>query len=478
PVDISVPVISSSKNQIPLEIHYQGCSKQGFCYPPQTRMLTVTLGSGTLSKPMAIDQIPNKPSAAIEQPKEIKDLMKHHYHWTVWLGFFGLGVLISLTPCVLPMIPVLSSLILGKADITHLRAFLISLAYVLGMAITYAIAGLAFGAIGGTLQAWLQKPWVISIFSAVIVAMALSLFGLYQFNLPELLRSRIAGLSNRQRHGSIIGAVVMGGLSTLILSPCATAPLVAVLSYISQAGNAYLGALALFLVGMGSGVPLLLVGAFGKRLLPRAGKWMRQVENILGIGLLAVAIWMLSRIFNSNISLILWAALGFGIAIYLKAFTSSATKVQMTSKIIGILIFIFSIILLTEAINGTVIHNQIIGQKFVSVKTIADVQQQMAQANHKPVFLDFYAKWCVNCKYLESHVLTNPAVQKQLQRFLLLRADITANDPEDRALMREYGVVAPPTFIVFNSQHVASPMASSVGELSAKQLTQKLASVD
>jgi thioredoxin:protein disulfide reductase len=214
---------------------------------------------------------------------------------------------------------------------------------------------------------------------------------------------------------------------------------------------------------------------------------MRQIQNVLGIALLGVAIWMLSRILNPSISLILWAAWAIGIAIYLKAFSTPIRKIQLISKGIGILIFVYSILLLTGALMGSTdplkpisiarMYCKSTALNFITVKTAADIQKQMALAPGKPVFLDFYAQWCVSCKYLENHVLTNPLVQNQLQRFLLLRADITADDDQDRALMRQYGVVAPPTFVVFNSQHTESPIASSVGEVSAQQLAQKLVSV-
>lgn len=468
---ISVPILSARAQQFPLQIHYQGCSAQGFCYPPETRLIMVNL------------------AAAVNQaPPPVQALLQQHYSWTIWLSFFGLGLLISLTPCVLPMIPVLSGLILGKEHLSHWRAFAISLAYVLGMAVTYAIAGMLFGMLGSSLQAFLQKPWIIVLFSLIFVAMALSLFGLYQLELPEKLRTWVAGFSNRQRRGSIAGAAVMGCLSTLILSPCATPPLVAILSYISQSGNARLGGLALFVVGIGSGVPLLLIGAFGRRLLPKAGPWMRRVENLLGVILLGVGIWMLDRIIPDRISLVLWAGLAIGLAIYLKTFSNALTVEQRVSKGCGILIFVYGILLLVGAVQGatqpwrplTLTSAACLAADrphFIFVKTVADVQQRMDQAPGKPVLLDFYAEWCVSCKLFDQSVLTDPAVQAQLAGFLLLRADVTANSTEDQALMHHYNVIAPPTLILFSAQHQELPQARMVGEVSTSQFLDKLKTV-
>ena len=353
PLQLGIPVLSARTPHFELQIKYQGCAEQGYCYPPQTRLVSVDLGAGN-NQPvstLSIDRTPQTSSGAIFRAPA-QALSQHHYQWPVWLGFFGLGLLISLTPCVLPMVPLLFGLIIGKASISHWRAFFISLAYVLGMAITYAIAGVLFGFLGSNVQAYLQKPWIIAGFSLIFIAMALSLWGVYYLEPPEKLRTWVAGLSSRQRGGSLIRAAIMGCLSTLILSPCATPPLVAVLTYISQTGNARLGGIALFVIGLGSGVPLLLIGAFGRRLLPKSGPWMRVVENILGIILAGMAIWMLSRILPGQVTLILWAVLAIGCAVYLKAFSSPVGRLQLFIKGLGILIFVYGILLLVGAMQG------------------------------------------------------------------------------------------------------------------------------
>lgn len=469
---VKIPLLAAPTGNFSLQVQYQGCAQKGYCYPPQTRMMNVTPGMG-------IDIIPQAYSA----PAPVKALQGHHLNWMVWLGFFGLGLLIAFTPCVLPMIPVLLGLIVGRENISHGRAFVISLAYVLGMAITYACAGVLFGLLGASAQTYFQKPAVIIIFSLIFAAMALSLWGLFQFEPPEKWRAFVARLSHHQRQGSVWGAAVMGALSTLILSPCATPALVGVLAYISQSGNAYLGGLALLTVGLGSGMPLLLIGAFGRRLLPKTGSWMRTVESFLGMILMGMCIFMLSRILPDRITLVLWAALAVGVAIYLKTFQNTATRMQLLGKGLGILLFIYGILLLAGAAQGgnsllaplrLNAENCPTSAQFIAVKSAEEITREMSQAPGKPVILDFYADWCVSCKIIEKKVFNNPEVQKQLAGFLLLRADITHNDAADQKLMHDYGVIAPPTILIFNSEHQELSKERIVGEISPKEFLARI----
>jgi len=473
-LQLGVPVLSATSTSIVLQIQYQGCAQKGYCYPPQTRLIEVNLSAQP--EAIASDSIPTQKTPVT---------MNKGWGWGSWLGFLGMGLLISLTPCVLPMIPVLSGLILGKEHIGHWRAFFISLAYVLGMAVTYAMAGLLFGALGGSLQVYLQKTWIIALFSGVFVLMALSLFGVFQIEPPEKLRAYLAGLSNRQAQGSLFGAAVMGCLSSLILSPCATPPLVAVLSYISQSGNAYLGGLALFVIGLGSGIPLLLIGAFGKRLLPKAGAWMGVIENILGVILLGMGIWMLSRILPDRIVLMLWAFLAIGLAIALEAFNTVTTRFKLICKSLGILVFVYGILLLVGAMEGArTPWESLVFKKsadsaqnsidFLSVSSLDDVQKAMNQAPGKPVILDFYADWCVSCKIIDRNVFADSAVKNKLAGYLLLRSDVTVGTQENQALMKEYRVVAPPTLLFFDQNHQELTDARIIGEISSADFIKRL----
>ncbi len=483
-VRILIPVLSANTSPFTssfnLEVKFQGCSSQGFCYPPTVRYLPINftgkkqpiLGSTNSS----LDRIPSDVYA--NNSNKSTNPLTNSSGIATWLSFFVLGLLISLTPCVLPMIPVLSGLIIGRSDMSHMRAFLISVAYVLGMAITFAFIGFLFSLLGENLQAFMQKPWIIVLFSLIFVAMALALFGFYSLQPPEKIRAFVARLSNRQQRGSLIGAAVMGSLSTLILSPCATPPLVAALSYVSQTGDIYLGGIALFIMGLGMGAPLLLIGAFGKRLLPKAGAWMRVMENILGIVLLGLAIWILDRILPSWITMLLWAGLSFGVAIYMRTFATAVTLMQKFFKAIGLLIFVYGVLLVAGAVQGNTdpLHPLRVNTTYsvssrsnITVKTIAALEQQMALAKGNPVILDFYADWCVTCKLIERRIFANPAVQQQLNGVIPIRVDVTANDSNALELLRHFHVITPPTILFFNRQHQELNQLRLIGEISVTE---------
>ncbi len=473
---IEIPVISAFDSKFQLQINFQGCSEKGYCYPPTTRTVAINLAATPKQiESYAIDRIPTKSTGPFAE----------WGHWRMWIGFFGLGLLISLTPCVLPMIPILSAMILGKDSMSYVRAFVISLAYVLSMAISYAVVGILLGKLGENLQAYLQKPWIIILYSLVFIGMALSLFGFYHIHLPEKLRATMARLTDRQRRGSLWGAAAMGCLSTLILSPCATPALVAILSYISASGNGAVGGLALFVVGIGMGVPLLLIGAFGRRILPKPGPWMKAIEILLGIILLIVAIGMLSRVWPPKIIMLAWSALAIGIAVYLKTFNTVMGVAQRLSKGLGLLIFVYGILLLVGAVQGAtspwqplLIKNQNCSAssqtRFIAVKTVADVQHQLILSAGKPVLLDFYADWCVACKLMDKQVFGNAQVQKKLANVVLLRADVTANDAEDTNLQRYFQVIAPPTIVMFDHQHNIPNQSRIIGEVSATEFIKRI----
>lgn len=493
-VRIVLPIINATQKNVLLQVHYQGCSHAGYCYPPQDKMVLVDLAGHYMqaSKPLKID-IPTVTHSA-KTPKtathssHITSLLHGHSIWLLLLGFFGFGVLVSLTPCILPMIPILSSMIIGQKKMTHSHAFFLSLFYVLGMAITYAVAGILFGFLGGSIQAAFQKPWIIIAFSLLFVAMALSLFGFFNIQLPEKLRSRIADTSNHQKKGTYFGALVMGCLSTLILSPCVTPPLVAVLGYISQTGNSALGGLALFVMGIGMGLPLLLIGALGPKCIPKSGLWMNTVKNVMGILMLALAIFMASRALPAGVVMLLWAALCIGTALFLGALSSTDTRAGLFKKVIGLVIFIYGVLLINGAYIGQTnplnifkkplsTSSETTALKFQIVHTLQKTKSLLSQANaQQPVLLDFYADWCVACHELDQLTFNDPTVKKALGQFLLIRADVTKNSREEKALERHYKVVAPPT-IIFLKNGKEIPNTRIVGFVDAKKMHQILQAI-
>lgn len=405
------------EQNLDLEIHYQGCAIAGFCYPPVVKHLTLTRSGMSVSETnqntadigqnsLANNQGQGTLKTASEQSKILSLLAGHNIFWTL-ISFFGFGLLLSLTPCVLPLIPVLSAIILGQKQLTTTKAFSLSITYVLAMALTYAVAGVFAGLAGSYLQAFLQSPWVIIIVCALFVGLAFSLFGFYELRLPASWHEKLIHITNRQQGGNYIGVALMGCLSTLVISPCITAPLVGVLTYIGNTGNAALGGLALFVLGLGSGIPLLIIGTSAGKWLPKSGPWMNGIKIVLGILMLAMAVWLLARIIPSN---------------------SWPFRLLHPNQVVS-----------SETSN------------FQTIKGISDLKQALLQAKqqNKPVLVDFYANWCLSCKEMERIVFTAPQVKSLMAHFILLRADVTANDDQDKALERQFHVIAPPTFLFF-----------------------------
>ncbi len=486
------PILHSNSHNITLQVHYQGCSQHGYCYPPITEVVSLNLANdyGTPVQGVAMDVAPetkpeSQPSTSqlINPQDKITAILTANNLWGIVIGFFIFGVLLSFTPCVLPMIPILSSIIVGQGKISHARSFVLSLAYVLGMAITYAIAGVIFGFIGGSVQAAFQKPWLIIVFTIIFIAMALSLFGLYDLQLPERWRSKIARTSDHQKHGTLIGTFFMGILATLILSPCVTPPLVGVLAYISQTGNATIGGVALLWMGIGMGLPLLLIGAFGPKLMPHTGKWMVAVKNFMGVLLLAVAIWILSRLLADNIILLLWGLLVIGCGVAMGALSTATGHLAHWRKAIALVLFIYGIVLCVGAFLGNTNpfkplanqRNQLMqALQFIPVKNVDDIYRQMHKAGNRPILLDFYADWCIACKEMDLITFSDPKVKKALKHFVLLRANVTKNSLEDKILQKHFGVVAPPTILFFGTDHKEIKSTRIIGMIKPQPFLKRL----
>ncbi len=449
---------------ITLTAHYQGCAEAGFCYPPMKQELLLNLPEATTVSSAAATAAP-----FTDQDRYARGLAENSLLLSM-LSFFGLGLLLSFTPCVFPMIPILSSIIAGQGStITTRRAFWLSLTYVLAMAATYTGAGVLAGLFGSNLQALFQNPWILGSFSALFVLLALSMFGFYQLQMPPALQSRLNQMSNKQQGGTFIGVAIMGLLSALIVGPCMAAPLAGALIYIGQSGDALLGGAALFALSIGMGLPLLIIGTSAGKFLPRAGSWMNSVKAIFGVLLLAVAIWMLERIIPAAFTLALWGVLLVVCAIYLGALEHLQPEAGGWHKLwkgLGIVMLVYGSMLLIGALSGgsdplrpldglrgsNTAAAQQHGVTFHQIKGIDGLQQALTLANSqgKSVMLDFYADWCISCKEMEKRTFSNPAVQNTLRDVVLLQADVTANDAQDQALLKKFGIFGPPSILFFN----------------------------
>ena len=477
---------STTAQNIVLEATYQGCSENGLCYPPISKQIKLKLpastataakAAGTLSAaasaPVAAAPATSTGTSAADTTSEngkIAQIFKQKSFWIIVSFFFGAGLLLALTPCVFPMIPILSGIIVGRGHhVTKMHGFLLSLAYVLGMAITYAAVGIAAGLSGSLLSNALQTPWVLGSFAAVFVILSLSMFGFYELQLPSALQSKLTGTSNRLHGGHLSGVFIMGALSAIIVSPCVAAPMAGALLYISQTHDAVLGGVALFSLAIGMGVPLLLVGASAGALLPKAGAWMEAIKNIFGVLMLGVAIWLISSLLPVSVVMLLWAALLILSSIYLhtlEALPHNANGWNKLGKGMGVIILLLGIALLIGALSGardilrplsslggaTQVTAQATHLPFARVKNLAELDARIAQAKGKTVMLDFFADWCVSCKEMENLTFADAQVQAQLKNSLLLQIDLTANNEDDKAFLQRYSIFGPPAILFFDRQ--------------------------
>jgi thiol:disulfide interchange protein DsbD len=426
-----------------------------------------------------VDEIaePVSPSAApattgeLSEQDQIAQTLAAGDTWLIVLSFFGAGLLLAFTPCVFPMIPILSGIVVGQGeDITTRKAFTLSVVYVLAMALTYTVVGVLVGLSGESIQAWFQNPWVLSVFAAIFVLLSLSMFGFYELQMPNSIQSRLTEISNSQQGGTLVGVGIMGFLSALIVGPCVTAPLVGALIYIAQTGDAVLGGLALFALSLGMGVPLVAIGTSAGKLLPRAGAWMDAVKAVFGVLLLAVGIWMLERILPTAVTMALWGMLLIVSAIYMGALepvSETASGWRRLWKGGGLVLMVYGALMLVGAaaggkdvlqpLKGVVAAGSGAAEAhltFKPVKGIADLERELeiAQAQNRTVMLDFYADWCTSCKEMEKYTFTDPQVHQALANTVVLQTDVTANDELDQALMKRFGIFGPPAILFFGPQ--------------------------
>ncbi len=468
-----VPVARATPDAMDLDITvgYQGCADAGLCYPPQKRNFAVSLPAAT-----TVSDLPAAPpgvaAAPVSEQGMLAEVITGRSLASVIGIFFVSGLLLAFTPCVLPMVPILSGIIAGEGDdVSPSRGFGLALSYVMGMAIVYTAAGVAAAAIGVQLQAIFNAPWVLTVFAGLFVVLALGMFGLFDLQMPSGVQSRLASVSGQQKSGTVIGAFVMGALSSLIVTACVAPPLVAALTVIGQTGDMIRGGSALFAMSMGMGAPLLLVGASAGKLLPKAGPWMVAVKNAFGFLMLGLAVWMLSRILPGEITLALWGVLVLMAGVFMGGLTTlnaDAAGSQKLGKGFGLIAVLYGSVMLLGSMAGGSDPLQPIAKlnlggggaaveehelEFVRIKTVDDLDRALASASAegKTAMLDFYADWCVSCKEMEKYTFTDTGVQDVLDNTVLLQADVTANDEQDQELLQRFGVFGPPTIIFFGT---------------------------
>ncbi len=469
----SLPVArpGGSALAVPLEVTYQGCADAGLCYPPITKTLNVDLPAG--------GTITGDSAGFVSRQDWMAGFIRSGNLFLVIGFFFGAGLLLAFTPCVLPMVPILSGIIAGQgAGVTTRRAFFLSLSYVLGMAFTYTLAGIAAAAAGAQIQAVFQQPWIVTVFALLFILLALSMFGLFTIQMPAVIQTRLADASNRQRAGTFGGVAVMGALSALIVTTCVAPALVATLAVIGQSGDVLRGGLALFAMSLGMGAPLLVVGASAGKLLPKAGPWMDTVKRVFGVLFLLVAAWMLGRILPGRMGLLPWAITAFAAAWVCWA-AISQTRRKWIPRTIGAVAGLYGVALLAGAALGgsdpLAPIPQLSGRHaelpFKTIKSVADLDAEIAAARAagRPVMLDFYADWCVSCKEMEKYTFSEPAVRAALAKAVLLRADVTANDAEDQALLKHFGIFGPPTIAFYGTDGTERRNFRVVGYMKAQE---------
>ena len=522
---------TSALKNAQLKIEYQGCADIGVCFPPAVASLPVSLSNadgatldidlaalinvsdsgsgGSAAKPTrkpvsheltehnAMAQAASQPSNPPLQSEQdrLSSLLGSSSIWLTIATFFGLGLLLAFTPCVLPMIPILSSLIVGQGQsMSTARAFQLSVVYVLVMASTYAVVGVLVGLSGYNVQAFLQNPIVLSAIAALFVALSLSMFGFYELQMPTAIQNRLTQWSNRQGGGQVGGVAAMGFISTLIVGPCVTAPLAGALIYIAKTGDAVMGGAALFALGLGMGAPLLLIGTSAGRLVPKAGAWMNVTKHIFGILMLGMAVYMISRFIDPTITVALYGVLAMMSAVYLGAtdtISDQSSGWQRFGKGAGMVVGVYGLALLVGALAGgqsyikplsALTPNNSVGSvpgsehagdhslPFEPIKSVANLESAVASASAlgRPVMLDFYADWCISCKEMDAFTFSDPRVQELLSTALVVQADVTANDAEDQALLKAFDLFGPPGVVFYNAQGQELKAARVVGFMNAE----------
>lgn len=488
-VDLGKNKTLGGEQTVRIKLSYQGCSSAGLCYEPQESILEIPVNADKLSlitnlSAPAVQKVKNE----VPTPKnksetdQITDVISGGSVWFIVLSFFGFGLLLALTPCVFPMIPIISSVIMAQGEgLGTKRAFLLSLVYVLSMAVAYTIAGVLAGLFGANLQAAFQTPWIITVFALVFVLLSLSMFDVYELQIPNFIQSRISKLGGAR--SGVVGIAIMGFVSALIVGPCVAAPLAGALIYIGQTGDALLGGVALFALSIGMGVPLLIVGTTSGKFMPKPGMWMDVIKAIFGVMLLGIAIWMMGRVLDENTTLLLWGGLAIFVAINTGALEPLGEHPSWSSrsnvKALGFIILLYGISLLAGGMAGAtnLLHpldpflstKQEISpslsshQKFEKITSIEELDAILAENKGKRVLVDFYADWCTACKEYEEKTFSDEAVKTAMDAYVLVQVDVTANDDASKAITKKYGIFGPPAILFFDEKGVNNESATVIG---------------
>lgn len=486
------------EQKVKVKLSYQGCSSAGLCYEPIETVLSVSVNTDKI--PMQQPSVINAPAttapvadiieknataAPVEKKSEtdqIAGVIEGGSLWFIILSFFGFGLLLALTPCVFPMIPIISSVIMAQgAGLGTKRAFWLSVVYVLSMAVAYTIAGILAGLFGANLQAAFQTPWIITLFSLIFVVLAMSMFDLFELQIPNAIQSKITKISGSQ--SGVIGIAIMGFLSALIVGPCVAAPLAGALIYIGQTGDALLGGVALFSLSIGMGIPLIAIGTSAGKFMPRPGVWMDNIKSIFGVMLIGISIWMISRILDENISMMLWGGLAVFIAINIGALEPIRGRCirchRANKKALGIIILLYGMSLLLGGMAGAKdplhplnpflpsqaqnVAEAAQHKKFEKITSIEELDAILAESKGKKVMVDFYADWCTACKELEEKTFSDENVKTAMDSYVLVQVNLTANDDAAKAISSKYGIFGPPAILFFDENGIRQKNADIIG---------------
>ncbi|AFV97164.1 hypothetical protein B649_04250 [Candidatus Sulfuricurvum sp. RIFRC-1] len=502
----------TGEQTLKVKLSYQGCSAAGLCYEPMETLLDITVDADKLSKRSpsgssilkapaveraSLEATPPKAVVKTSETDQIAQVIQGGSLWFIILSFFGFGLLLALTPCVFPMIPIISSVILAQGKgMGAKRAFFLSLVYVLSMAVAYTIAGVLAGLFGANLQAAFQTPWVITLFALIFVLLALSMFDVYELQIPNFIQSRLSKMGS-QRSG-VIGIAIMGFLSALIVGPCVAAPLAGALIYIGQTGDALLGGVALFSLSIGMGIPLLIVGTTSGKFMPKPGMWMDIIKAVFGVMLLGIAIWMIGRVLDENTTLLLWGGLAIFVAINMNALEPLGEHPSWSSranvKALGFMVLLYGISLLIGGMAGaknplhpldpflpnhdsmpSVVQPQ--HKTFEKITSIEELDAILAENKGKKVMVDFYADWCSACKELEEKTFSNEAVKSAMDNYVLVQVDLTANDEAARAISSKYSIFGPPAILFFDENGERIKSADIIGFKTSDEFLKHLGAI-